>query len=158
MIFSFPPIIDQNATTLILGTMPGAQSLAKHEYYGNKSNAFWRILFSVFGALPVPEDFQLKKNLLLENQIALWDVLQNCERQGSLDLHIKNHKENDFDAFFSEFPNIQKILFNGKESHKFFTRKFGQIPHLSYHVLPSTSPANTMRFEQKLEAWKAALI
>ena len=158
MLFSFPPIINDKAQTLILGTMPGAQSLARQEYYANPNNAFWKIVFSVFSELPVPEHFSTKKALLQQNKLALWDVLENCERKGSLDLHIKNQKENDFAAFFSQYPNLCKILFNGKESHKYFFRRYGQLQGLDYYILPSTSPANTMPFGQKLEAWKAVLL
>ncbi|MGK4567905.1 DNA-deoxyinosine glycosylase [Flavobacterium sp. 3HN19-14] len=158
MISSFPPFVNEDSEILILGTMPGATSLAKQEYYGFNQNAFWKIIYSVFAELPVAATFDEKKEVLKQNKIAVWDVLENCERKGSLDIHIKNHKENDFDTFFSEYPKIRKILFNGKESHKYFFRKYGQIEGLEYHVMPSTSPANTMTFEKKLEAWKMALI
>ena len=158
MISSFPPFVNHDAEILILGTMPGATSLAKQEYYGFNQNAFWKIMYSIFSKLPVPNDFTAKKTLVQRNNIAIWDVLENCERKGSLDIHIKNHKENDFDTFFSEYPKIRKILFNGKESHKYFFRKYGQLEGFEYHIMPSTSPANTMTFEKKLEAWKAALL
>lgn len=157
MISSFPPIINKNAETLILGTMPGATSLLKQEYYAYPQNAFWKIIFSIFGTLPVPSIFQEKANILLENKIALWDVLQHCDRKGSLDIHIKNQTENDFNLLFTEYPTIKKILFNGKESHKYFIKKFGQIEGITYHVMPSTSPANTTSFEKKLEAWAEVL-
>lgn len=157
MISSFPPIIDKNAETLILGTMPGVTSLLKQEYYGHPQNAFWKIMFSIFDKLPVQEVFQEKVNLLIKHKIALWDVLQHCERKGSLDIHIKNQIENDFDSLFAEYPNIKRILFNGKESHKYFTKKFGQIEGLTYYVMPSTSPANTVAFEKKLKLWSEVL-
>lgn len=157
MISSFPPIINKNAETLILGTMPGAMSLLKQEYYGHPQNAFWKIMFSIFGTLPVPDVFQEKAKLLTKNEIALWDVLQHCERKGSLDIHIKNQIENDFDSLLTEHPKIKRILFNGKESHKYFIRKFGQIEGISYHIMPSTSPANTIGFQKKLELWSEVL-
>jgi hypoxanthine-DNA glycosylase len=157
MICSFPPFADSETEILILGTMPGTQSLVKQEYYGNKNNHFWKIMYSVFAGLPVSEIFEEKKALLQKNKIGVWDVLAYCERQGSLDIHIKNQKENDFETFFSEYRKIRKILFNGKESHKYFTRKYGQIENIEYHIMPSTSPANTISFEKKLESWKAAL-
>ena len=157
MISSFPPIIDKNAETLILGTMPGLTSLLKQEYYAHPQNAFWKIIFSIFDKLPVPEVFQEKANLLIKNKIALWDVLQHCERKGSLDIHIKNHVENNFDSLFAEYPNIKRILFNGKESHKYFVKKFGQIEGITYYVMPSTSPANTVTFEKKLHLWSEVL-
>jgi len=157
MISSFPPIIEKNAEALILGTMPGLTSLMKQEYYGHPQNAFWKIMFSIFDKLPIPEEFQEKINLLIKNKIALWDVLQLCERKGSLDINIKNQIENDFDSLFAEYPNIKRILFNGKESHKYFVKKFGQIEGITYYVMPSTSPANTVTFEKKLQLWSEVL-
>lgn len=158
MLSSFPPIINEQSEILILGTMPGATSLLKQEYYGYPRNHFWTILHTVFERLPVPEDFSERIVVLRDHHIALWDVLQHCERKGSLDIHIKNHIENDFDGLFGEFPNIRRILFNGKESHRYFTKKFGQLDGIEYHVMPSTSPANTMRFVDKLAIWSEALL
>lgn len=157
MINSFPPIIDENAEVLILGTMPGVASLIKQEYYGHPRNHFWKIIHTVFDKLPVSENFQDKIAVLRNHRMALWDVLQNCERKGSLDIHIKNHVENDFDTLFSTYPKIKTILFNGKESHKYFLKKFGKIEGINYHIMPSTSPANTMPFENKLKLWSEVL-
>ena len=135
--------------------MPGAMSLAKQEYYANPRNHFWKILYTHFDALPIPENFEEKVQFLESNKIGLWDVLENCERKGSLDIHIKNQKENDFEALLNEFPSITKIIFNGKQSHAFFYKRFGQIEGITYFVMPSTSPANTMAFENKLKIWSS---
>jgi hypoxanthine-DNA glycosylase len=155
MISSFPPFVNSDTEILILGTMPGAISLAQQEYYANKRNHFWPILYTLFNNLPVSEIFEEKIQFLYSNKIGLWDVLENCERKGSLDIHIKNQKENDFESLFREFPSITKIVFNGKESHKYFLKKFGQIEGITYFVMPSTSPANTMSFENKLKIWSS---
>lgn len=157
MLCSFQPFVNQNTRTLILGTMPGATSLEKQEYYAYRQNHFWRIIFTAFDALPVPDDFQKKITLLQQNNIGLWDVLQNCEREGSLDSKIKNQVENDFESLFAEFPKIKILVFNGKEAHRYFIKKFGQIEGLRYHIMPSTSPANTTRFDMKLEIWSKVL-
>ena len=133
--------------------MPGAMSLEKQEYYANPRNHFWKILYTLFDALPIPDLLEEKTDFLLSNKIGLWDVLENCERKGSLDIHIKNQKENDFIALFEKFPLINKIVFNGKQSHAFFIKRFGQIEGITYYVMPSTSPANTMSFENKLKTW-----
>jgi hypoxanthine-DNA glycosylase len=154
-IHSFPYFINSKTEILILGTMPGAMSLAKQEYYANPRNHFWKILYTHFGALPIPENFKEKVQFLKYNKIGLWDVLENCERKGSLDIHIKNQKENDFEALLNEFPSITKIVFNGKQSHAFFYKRFGQIEGITYFVMPSTSPANTMAFENKLKIWSS---
>jgi hypoxanthine-DNA glycosylase len=158
MINSFPAFIDSNTKILILGTMPGIASLTKQEYYANPRNHFWRIMYTLFDTLPVSDSFEEKIQLLQKNKIGLWDVLENCERKGSLDIHIKNHKENDFEMLFKQYPTIHTIVFNGKESHKYFIKKFGQIEGITYYVMPSTSPANTMSFENKLKIWSTGFL
>lgn len=158
MIASFAPVVNNQTEILILGTMPGAISLAKYEYYGHKQNAFWKIMYSVFSELPVAENFEEKVSLIKQHHLGLWDVLANCERKGSLDIHIKNHTENDIEGLLQRFPKIKKILFNGKESSKYFHRKFTEIGGIVYMVMPSTSPANTMKFEDKLHHWRTALL
>jgi hypoxanthine-DNA glycosylase len=153
MITSFPHFVNHQTEILILGTMPGIASLEKQEYYAHKRNHFWKIIYTLFKNLPISEIFEEKIKLLQSNKLGLWDVLENCERKGSLDVHIKNQKENDFETLFNEFPGIHKIIFNGKESHRYFVKKFGQIEGITYYVMPSTSPANTMSFENKLKIW-----
>jgi len=105
-----------------------------------------------------PKFFKEKVALLQQNKIGLWDVLANCERKGSLDIHIKNHTENEIPQLLQQFPKIKKILFNGKESHRYFMKKFGNIDGIEFHVMPSTSPANTVKFQLKLDEWQQALL
>ena len=157
MIHSFPPFVNATTEILILGTMPGIASLEKQEYYAHPRNNFWKIIYTLLNSLPIAENFEEKISLLQNHKIGLWDVLENCERKGSLDIHIKNHKENNFEMLLEEFSGITKIVFNGKESHKYFFKKFGQIKGIKYYVMPSTSPANTMSFENKLKIWSAML-
>lgn len=156
-ISSFPPIINAEATILILGTMPGAMSLAKQEYYAHQQNAFWKIMYSVFASLPVSDAFSDKVALLKQNQIAVWDVLKHCEREGSLDTNIKNYQENDIIELLSQHPKIKTIIFNGQKSEQYFLKKFGILANMRYFQMPSTSPAHTMKFDDKLQAWSAAL-
>jgi hypoxanthine-DNA glycosylase len=157
MLTSFPPIVNPETEILILGTMPGTKSLEKQEYYAHKQNQFWKILFTVFASGTVPELFQEKRKVLQQNKIGLWDVLANCERKGSLDIHIKNHMENDILGLLEAFPKINRILFNGKESQRYFIKKFGTIEGIVFYVMPSTSPANTVNFEEKLKLWRIGL-
>lgn len=157
MITSFDPIVDSRTKILILGSIPGVKSLEKVEYYGNKQNQFWKIIFSIFKQESVKECYKNKVNFLLQNRIGLWDVVQNCERKGSLDIAIKNQEINDFNSFFNENPQITTILFNGKIAYQFFYKKYGQIKGITYYVMPSTSPANTMTFEKKLNEWSLIL-
>ena len=153
MINSFAPIVNSETKILILGTIPGVASLAKQEYYGHPRNHFWSILFELLNTMPVSNVFEDKVKTLQNHKIGLWDVLKNCQRHGSLDIHIKKPLENDFEGLLKQFPNINKIVFNGKESHRYFFKKFGQIQGITYYTMPSTSPANTMSLEKKIEIW-----
>lgn len=137
--------------------MPGEQSLAANQYYGHPRNAFWWILFSLFNT-PFSADYQLRKNILLENRIALWDVLEACVRPGSLDSAIEQEVANDFDSFMKTHPNITHIYFNGQKAAAFF-KKYVKLEK-EYHLttLPSTSPAHAGKsFEAKLKDWSAIL-
>lgn len=154
---AFEPIADANSKILILGTMPGEKSLLLQEYYGNKGNQFWRLLFNVFNVEPINDYFD-KIKFLRDQHIALWDVLQYCEREGSLDSNIKNEVANDFDAFYSQYPDIKKVYFSSKNAAAYYDKYVGRKAHLLYDVLPSPSGANaTMSFAQKLEVWKDKL-
>ena len=151
---SFPSISNVNAKILILGTMPGAQSLALSEYYGNPRNHFWQLLFTICNE-PYTTDYEVKKNLLLKNNIALWDVLQTCERIGSLDSVILKEIPNDFKGFLNAHPNITHIFFNGQQAAKFFKKHVTINSSYTLVTLPSTSPANAgIPFEGKLAAWR----
>jgi len=138
--------------------MPGVASLTEGEYYAHKQNQFWKIISTLYNQANIPEHFADKKALILNNRLALWDVLKHCERTGSLDSNIKNPEENDLIGLLQQHPNIRKIIFNGQESHRLFDKKFRGIIQLEKHILPSTSPAHTLKFDQKLAAWQRALI
>lgn len=138
--------------------MPGVASLTQGEYYAHKQNQFWNIICLIYNQGVVPEHFADKRALILNSNLALWDVLKHCERAGSLDSNIKNPEENDLMGLLHLHPNIQKIIFNGQESHRLFHKKFGEIIQLEKHILPSTSPAHTQKIEHKLAAWQKALI
>jgi hypoxanthine-DNA glycosylase len=151
--YSFPPISNSHTRILILGTMPSVQSLAANQYYGNPRNAFWKILFTVFNT-PFSADYEKKKSLLLENHVALWDVLEACLREGSLDSAIEQEVPNDFNSFLKAHPNITHIYFNGQKAAAYF-KKYAKLDN-DYHLatLPSTSPAHAGKsFESKLKEW-----
>ncbi|MCG2784782.1 MAG: DNA-deoxyinosine glycosylase [Anaerolineae bacterium] len=150
---SFPPIATPTAHVLILGTMPGEESLARREYYANPRNQFWRMMQSLFG-IPLSASYAERVARLQENRIALWDVLHSCERVGSLDSAIKNAVPNDFGALLASMPNLKAIAFNGKKSAEWFERWVRvDTSRLRKLVLTSTSPAAAMAFEKKLAAW-----
>lgn len=152
--FSFQPISNNDANILILGTMPGTKSLEINQYYGHNQNNFWKFMFTILDE-DFSTDYKIKKELLQKNKIALWDVLQYCDRVGSLDSAIKNEIANDFETFLKQHPNIKTILFNGQKAAAFF-KKYVQLEK-SYQLitLTSTSPANASKtFQSKLDEWK----
>ena len=109
------------------------------------------------GILGEADDYQEKAKLLKKHKIALWDTIQTCERAGSLDAAIKNPKYNPIEDFLKQHPKIKRILLNGGTAQNFYRRCAKHTIHLPHTRLPSTSPANTMKFELKLKAWRKAL-
>lgn len=151
---AFPPLVNQNSKIVILGTMPGEKSLELQEYYGNRGNSFWKILFTLFD-IPLSQDYSEKKQLLIDNNIALWDVLEFCERTGSLDSNIKNEKPNDFDSFYKKYPDIKHVFFSSKNASNYYDKYVGRRNDIQYTILPSPSGANASKsFMQKLEEWE----
>lgn len=153
-IYSFPPISDQNAKVLVLGTIPGVQSLQLNQYYGHHRNAFWKVMFTLFNE-PFSTDYTLRKALVLQHKVAVWDVLQACIRQGSLDSAIKQEIPNDFEPFLQQHPNLTHILFNGQKAAYYFRQHVRLSTQCKLITLPSTSPANAgISFEQKQKEWQ----
>lgn len=163
---SFPPIENPTANVLILGSMPGKESLRAGQYYAHPRNGFWPIMGDLVGAkttLP----YQARIQMLESAGIALWDVLATCTRHGSMDADIEADSicPNDFASFLLKHPNITHIFFNGSMAEKCFHKHVQPLLEpmlknrpLHYQRLPSTSPANaSMRYEQKLKAWKVIL-
>ncbi len=158
MLNSFEPVVNEQTTTLIIGTMPGIVSLKAQEYYGNKQNIFWTLVFDILGKGNPEADYSEKLNVLLKHHIGLWDSLAACEREGSLDSNIRKEIPNDFPALFRQYPSINRLLFNGQSSFRFFVRSYGAPREMEYYILPSTSPANAMKnYAQKRLLWQEAL-
>ncbi len=157
---SFLPVADKHATVLILGSMPGKESLRQQQYYAHPANAFWKIMGELVGA-PPSLSYEEKLEALRSSGIALWDVLASCVRESSLDSHIRNEKVNDFASFFAGHPHVMRVYFNGAKAEQSFNRFVlakQALPPLTFQRLPSTSPAHAgMRYEEKLELWKAII-
>jgi hypoxanthine-DNA glycosylase len=161
----FPPVADPaTARVLILGSMPGVASLAAQRYYAHPRNQFWPIMGALFGAGPeLPYAERLR--VLTGAGIALWDVLESCERAGSLDaaIDVRSAQANDFAAFFDAHPGIMRIVFNGGTAERHFRRDVlsrlqPRVRALHQERLPSTSPAHAgMAAQEKLARWRAAL-
>ncbi len=162
LVRSFPPITSPQANTLILGSMPGNASLEANQYYAHPRNAFWPILGHLYQFDPsMPYDKRVAA--IQAAKVAIWDVLAQCERTGSLDSAIQegSRVSNDFVTFFAQHPHIQLIAFNGAEAEKSFERfVLPKLSHLQTNRvrLPSTSPAHTMARDKKLHAWQTALL
>jgi len=153
----FAPVATPDARVLILGSMPGVASLEATQYYAFERNVFWKIMGELFGAHP-QLDYPLRLQILTENRIALWDVIQRCHRPGSLDSAISENglETNDFDGFFKKHPHISHVFFNGQKAAGLFKKRVlpGLADQYQCCVLPSTSPANAATsYAVKLEKW-----
>lgn len=148
-----PPVISETSRLLILGSFPGAASLAAQQYYAHPQNHFWKIL-SVLWSVPLTEwSYPMRSAELGRRGLGVWDVYAACEREGSLDADIRQARVNDFAGLLRRCPQLQAIAHNGGESYKHarHTAAWG----LPVYRLPSTSPANaSWRFERKLAAWR----
>ena len=157
LVHPFPPIAARDSKVLILGSMPSAASMNKSEYYGHPRNHFWPILFSLFNR-EYSLDYTVKKKLILDNRLAIWDAVASCRRSGSSDSSIRDAAGPDFSSFFAEYIYIEYVFFNGIQAENIFRRVTKDnicLPEATgCKRLPSTSPANTMSYQKKLEAWK----
>jgi double-stranded uracil-DNA glycosylase len=156
----FHPVEDSNAVVLILGSMPGEKSLKENQYYAHPRNSFWPIMYALFN-VNEKLNYEQRKQLLVKNKIALWDVLKSCYREGSLDSDIDHStiEPNDFRTFFSKHKNIKAVFFNGTKAEQLFNKEvlknLNEHEELKYYKLPSTSPAHAaMSIEEKLSKWK----
>ncbi|AQT79128.1 DNA-deoxyinosine glycosylase [Mycolicibacterium litorale] len=159
LLHGLAPIASPDAQTLILGNMPSVLSLAADQYYGNPRNAFWRIAGEVFG-FDADAPYSWRTEVLRGHRIAVWDVLRQCRRIGSLDAAVEpdSMAANDFSGFFATHPDIERVYFNGAAAERNYRRLATIDAPVSYRRLPSTSPAQTMPFAQKLAVWRAALL
>ena len=155
-ISSFPPFIDDQSEILILGSIPGAKSLEKQQYYAHPQNKFWKIIFELFNE-EFTENYAERIIVLKKHHIAIWDVIDSCERKGSLDSEIKNEEANQIGELLERYPNVKAVFCNGGKSYKNLQKILGKNYKLPIYLLPSTSPLHTVSFEKKLEEWKVIL-
>jgi len=161
-IAGLPPIARPDARVLILGSMPGAESLRRQQYYAHPRNRFWDLMGALAGAgrdLP----YAARGAALAGRGIALWDVVRTCERPGSMDADIRASEPNDFGTFFAGHPGLRAVFFNGTAAAALFRRLVSGAPAdvvagLHVQVLPSTSPANARwSTDACLAAWRRLL-
>jgi hypoxanthine-DNA glycosylase len=151
----FPPVVDDAARLLVLGSFPSVRSLATRQYYGNPRNAFWPITGALFG-FDADAPYENRLAALQSHGVALWDVLHKCRRAGSSDAKIepKSMVANDFGQLFATHHSITRVYFNGATAERLFGRLVRVDAAVSYGLLPSTSPARAMPPGQKLAAWR----
>lgn len=151
MIYGFPLLSGKDPVILILGSMPSVKSLREQEYYAFKYNRFWKILHLGY-QMPVDNYIQ-KKAIIFKHKLALWDIIGECEREGSLDASIKNSRVNNICTLCKEHPTLVKILCNGKKSYSLYQKNFMDLK-IECICMPSTSNANQSIQETELmEIW-----
>ena len=152
------PQAQPNARVLLLGSMPGAVSLAQQQYYAHPRNAFWPIMAQLAG-FSVDLPYAERIRALNSAGVALWDVIASCQRSGSLDSAIRHEQLNDFQRFFASQPKLKAIGFNGAKAWQSFKRQLLPLDVLPSGIalltLPSTSPAHAaLSFNDKLQQWQ----
>jgi len=152
----FDAFVPDGAAVLILGSFPSIKSFEDNFYYAHPQNQFWKILAAVYDEA-APKSIEEKTTFLQKHKIALWDMVQSCERENSLDSNLKNIKVNDIEGFLKEHSTIKKVCFTGKTSQKFYDKNFSHLD-IPTHYLPSSSPAyRAMKFEEKVEVYREIL-
>lgn len=150
---TFEPIFDKNSEILVLGSFPSVKSRENNFYYAHPQNRFWRVVASVYSC-PVPKTVEEKKNMLLSNKIAVWDVIKSCEITGSADSTIKSVTPNDLSEILSA-ADIKKIYANGKTAQRLYNKYIKKNTDIDIIALPSTSPANAAySLEKLIKEWK----
>lgn len=153
---SFVPVVNPNSKILILGSMPGVASLKKRQYYGHRQNQFWRLLGSVLGEDLAAMDYDARLAALKRRGIALWDVLAECRREGSLDSDIQDEEPNAVAKLLRE-TGIKTVFLNGGKAASAFQAFIAEsLPSgVAVVKLPSSSPAHaSLTFDEKLARWK----
>ena len=156
VLHNIPPVYDENSRILILGSFPSVKSREQAFFYGHPQNRFWRVIAYVFHA-QTPDTIDQKKDFLLQNGIALWDVIASCEITGSADVSIKNAQPNDI-GIILETADIGTIFVNGKTAEKYYNKYILPSVGRKAICLPSTSPANAaVPFDRLCQIWEQAI-
>jgi TDG/mug DNA glycosylase family protein len=152
---SFGAVVDARTRVLVLGSLPGEESLKRGQYYAHPRNQFWRLMGAVIGAeldaLPYPE----RLAGLQAAGVGLWDVVRSAARKGSLDTHIRDHEPNALEALVADLPELKAVAFNGGTALRLGRALLDGVAGGAIVALPSSSPAHTLAFDRKLPAWLA---
>lgn len=154
---SFLPSINEDSKILILGSMPGVKSLEEQQYYAHPQNRFWKVMGALCGVQNLIDcSYEQKLETLLKNNIALWDTIKSCKREGSLDSNIINETPNAIRKLLKIYPNIKIICLNGNKSYSSFKKYFPDLlEKYTFYKMPSTSPANARyNLEKLISDWQ----
>ena len=153
VIHKIPPVYNKNSQILILGSFPSVKSREGRFFYHHKHNRFWKVLSTIVNDV-LPETIDEKKDFLLKNHIAVWDVIASCDIEGSSDSSIKNAVPNDFSDILKAAP-IRKIYTNGGTAYKLYHKYCEKVTGIKAMKLPSTSPANaSYSLDRLISEWK----
>ena len=147
------PVGSQDAVLLILGSLPGEASLAAQRYYAHPQNQFWRLLGAAIGEPLAGLDYQERLQRLVERRIALWDVVCEARRRGSLDGAIRDASANPLGTFVAGHRDIAAVAFNGQTAARLGRKALAGFEGLRLIDLPSSSPAYTVPFADKAARW-----
>ena len=149
---SFAPVVDRETRLLLLGSLPGEESLARSEYYGNPRNHFWRLVGALLEADLAALDYPERLQALLDARVGLWDVVASAKREGSLDGAIRAHRPNPLAELAARLPHLRAVGFNGSTSARIGMKALAGTA-LELVPLPSSSPAYTLPLEAKQAVW-----
>ena len=153
VIHKIPPVYNKNSQILILGSFPSVKSREGRFFYHHKQNRFWKVLSTIVNDV-LPETIDEKKDFLLKNHIAVWDVIASCDIEGSSDSSIKNAVPNNVSDILKAAP-IRKIYTNGGTAYKLYHKYCEKVTGIKAMKLPSTSPANaSYSLDRLISEWK----
>jgi hypoxanthine-DNA glycosylase len=157
IVHEFEPVFDGRSRLLILGSLPSVKSREQGFYYGHPRNRFWAVISKITGS-PLPETIEQKKQMLLQNSIAIWDVIAECDIIGSADASIKNAVPADIMRVLNAC-DIAAIYANGSTAARLYQKHMQSITGREIMTLPSTSPANAAwSLERLAERWGEELL
>jgi double-stranded uracil-DNA glycosylase len=150
----FDPVTRPDTRLIVLGSLPGAASLAAGRYYANPRNQFWRLIGAVIGRELVSLDYEDRLEALLDARVGLWDTVAAGAREGSLDADIRLHEASDLATFAAARPALRALAFNGGTAARIGRRQMIGVAGIDLVDLPSSSPAYTLPFADKLARWR----
>lgn len=150
----FPPVADARTRLLVLGSLPGEQSLAAGQYYAHRQNRFWHLMSAVLEADLTALSYPDRLACLLQHRVGLWDVVAEASRDGSLDSCIRAQRGNDLVALLATLPELRALAFNGGTAARIGQQLLGEAA-ARYRIiaLPSSSPAYTLPLHEKTRRW-----